>query len=87
MNKSTMTEIFKIVEEHHKKLFWEVFLECVDLTTGSSASEYEIYFHYVMRNKKTKVRHLQYDNYGKRKDEKANGYTYRTYHWHFQKSY
>lgn len=80
-------ELFSKVEQHHQKPFWQAFLECLDPQQASGASEYEIYFHYVMRNhpSKAKIRHLQYDNFGFRTNVQANGYDYVTYHWHHQK--
>ena len=45
-----LKELFQLVEELHKKEFWCVFLEEVDNThkIHSGASEYEIYFNYML---------------------------------------
>lgn len=79
-----LKELFSLVESHHKKPFWQVFLECIEPGQASGASEYEIYFHYAMRNSKGQIRHLQYDNFGFRNKVQSNGYDYVTYHWHHQ---
>ncbi len=86
ISRPILEELFSKVEAHHQKPFWQAFLECVDPTQASGASEYELYFHYVMRNhpSKAKIRHLQYDNFGVRTNVQANGYDYVTYHWHHQ---
>jgi hypothetical protein len=65
-------EIIGLVEaEHRGKKFWEVFLECVDPNLrhgiGSGASEYELYFHYIMKTRldEIEVRELVWDNVAK----------------------
>jgi hypothetical protein len=62
-------EIIGQVEAAHKgKRFWEVFLECVDVGLrhgiGSGASEYELYFHYIMKTRldDIEIRELVWDN-------------------------
>jgi hypothetical protein len=75
----------KKVEDHHKDIFWKVFL--ASLSKGAS-SEYEIYFHYIMRNhpNKAKLRPLQYYNFGQRSNmDGAGDWHYVNYHWHVQK--
>jgi len=44
-----LKKIMDMVEEYHKKPFWRAFLDNVDIIEGSSASEYELYFHFMMR--------------------------------------
>lgn len=87
LNKSVIKEIMALVEDYHKQEFWKAFLNTADKQSISGASEYEIYFHYVMRKypMRTKIRHLQYDNFGQRNSIKENGYDYVSYHWHVQK--
>lgn len=64
--KYVLDEIFEIVEKYHKCSFWEAFLKCVDKITylGSGASEYEIYFNYVLskHGDKAKIRKLNWCN-------------------------
>jgi hypothetical protein len=87
-NKNIIKEIMELVEEHHKEEFWRAFLKTADKESISGASEYEIYFHYVMRKypKRVKIRRLQYDNFGQRNNIKECGYDYVSYHWHVQRN-
>ena len=86
-NKEVLKSIMQLVKDYHKEDFWKAFLKTADKESISGAAEYEIYFHYVMRNypKRVKIRHLQYDNFGQRNNIKENGYDYISYHWHVQK--
>jgi hypothetical protein len=49
-NKFIINKIFSLVETHHGKEFWKVFVENLDKTDQSPASEYEIYFNFIIRN-------------------------------------
>jgi hypothetical protein len=56
-NKKYLEELFSIVEEFHKKPFWQVFIICVQEHKKypinkyeSGASEYELYFNYMIKN-------------------------------------
>jgi hypothetical protein len=86
-NRDVLKEIMNLVEEYHKEEFWKSFLKTSEKESISGASEYEIYFHYVMRKypSRVKIRHLQYDNFGQRNNIQSNGYDYISYHWHVQK--
>jgi hypothetical protein len=44
-----LKKIMDMVEQRHEKPFWRAFLDQVDTTEGSSASEYELYFNYMLR--------------------------------------
>jgi hypothetical protein len=59
-------EIFNIVETNHKKPFYNIFIGQIDekIYHGSSASEYEIYFHYMIKTHSNKIiiRDLNWDN-------------------------
>jgi hypothetical protein len=59
-----ITEIFEDIRSIHGKEFWKVFLECVDKTSNSGASEYETYFNYIFKNheESVKIRHLSWKN-------------------------
>jgi hypothetical protein len=71
--KSILDEIFKLVEDKHKKDFWVVFMEnvknVVDVNDpiSSGASEYEIYFSYINKFHKNefKIRKLKWENNSK----------------------
>jgi hypothetical protein len=87
-NQEILKEIFKLVEEHHKEVFWKAFLKQVGPNEFSGASEYEIYFHYINRvhPKKVKLRALQYYNFGQRTKIEGGDWDYVTYHYHLQKN-
>lgn len=56
-NKNILNEIITNVELTHKTMFWKAFLNCVRFesdTNFSCASEYEIYFNYVLKFHKDK---------------------------------
>ena len=61
-----LLELFKIVEEEHQQPFWKVFLEKVepDEYLRSGASEYEIYFNYMIKYHSDKIiiRKLNWEN-------------------------
>lgn len=88
LNKSFLQELMVTVENFHKFDFWRVYLNMVELKEGSGAAEYEVYFHWVMRNKadQVKLRPLQWNNQGQRTKigVKTGDWNYITYHWHNQ---
>lgn len=43
-----LKKIMDMVEQQHAKPFWRVFLDEVDVMDGSGASEYELYFNYML---------------------------------------
>jgi hypothetical protein len=51
-----LKKIFGMVETHHRKPFWRVFLDCVSPEEESGASEYELYFHFMLRVFPHKIR-------------------------------
>lgn len=61
-----ITELFKLVENYHKELFYISFLKCINTKDilGSGASEYEIYFNYLHIYHKNKfiIRELKWEN-------------------------
>ena len=67
-----LRELFYKIETKHKKDFWRIFLESVDLSEKSGASEYEIYFNYILKfhNENIKIRRLQWENSSKIDDNK-----------------
>ena len=44
------------IEEKHNDKFYNIFLKNVELTVKSGASEYEIYFNYMMINHRNKIK-------------------------------
>lgn len=70
-NKKYIQEIFDIVENEHKKPFWQAFILCANEHTkhretyiDSGASEYELYFNYMVKNHndQIKIRKLNWRN-------------------------
>ena len=60
--KKYIDEIFSIVETNHNDYFYNIFLKEVDVSIVSGASEYEIYFNYMLKNNydKIQIRKLKY---------------------------
>jgi len=79
-----LKELFDLVEDYHKKEFWEVFLGNVAFPAGQGASEYEIYFHYMLKyhRKEIKIRCLKWKN--ARDLTSAQEYDYISCHWHMR---
>lgn len=67
-NRGIIKEMFNMVEEYQGKPFWRIFLEKVDVEQrhGSGASEYEMYFNYMLKHHKDKVipRKLRFEDTG-----------------------
>ncbi len=70
-NRQIIKEIINLVENYHNKKFWVIFIESVDEhkkypihTIESGASEYELYFNYMVSNKLDEiiVRKLNWEN-------------------------
>ena len=86
-NKKIVIELMTKVEDLHKKDFWMVFLDCVTDKTKSGASEYEIYFNYMMITKASvsRIRPLQWNNNGQRSIVQRGDWNYVSYPWWSQK--
>lgn len=84
---SKLKQLFEMIEQHHNngKKFYEIFLDCVQKKyreKGSGASEYEIYFNYLLKYHKEDIiiRALKWkdlNHYNK-------NYDYVSIHWHKQ---
>jgi FkbM family methyltransferase len=79
-------ELFDMIQNLHKKEFYVVFLEKVDTHNGSGASEYEIYFNYLLHAHFTDitVRPLKWKDTGTL-SEINDDYDYVSYHWYMRK--
>lgn len=80
-------ELMNKIENTHNREFYHVFLEKVDnscVTAG--ASEYEIYFNYMLSNNfdKIKVRKLNWTNTNKLDIDNNDDYDYISYHWYMR---
>lgn len=80
--KKYLKELFDKVEELHGDKFYIAFLKCVVEYNTSGASEYEIYFNYMLDNHSDKivVRELRWEN--TRGIVLDKGYDYISYHWY-----
>ena len=76
-------EIMDHVENIFNQNFYNVFLNNIDNEQFSGASEYEIYFNYMIINHsdKIKIRNLQWSNINSLEFLNSN-YDYISYHWH-----
>jgi hypothetical protein len=78
--------MMRLVEEHHNgKIFWRVFLEEVTDIMGSGASEYEMYFNYMIRyhGADFRIRALQWGNAPRIIE--GQGLDYVSVHWAIRK--
>jgi hypothetical protein len=80
-----LVELFRRVEEEHHDCFYNVFLKLVTDTTGAGASEYEIYFNYMLiyHNDAVQLRDLKWVNSRSLCDLNSE-YDYISYHWHMR---
>ena len=88
-NRDILKELFTKVEGSSSKPFWQAFLDAIPPAdvSGSGASEYELYFHYILRNHpgRVRLRPLRYYNFGQRKNLAGGDFHYINYHHHIQK--
>lgn len=82
--KNILLNLFKLIEDYHNKNFYEVFIEKINPEDGNGASEYEIYFNFILNyySNEIKIRKLNSDN---RKRDFSNinnnhNYDYISYH-------
>ena len=75
-------EVISKIEKNHKDLFYNVFLKMVIDRNRSGASEYEIYFNYMLKYNPTKIkiRKLNWKNVDSLQTN--NNYDYISYHWY-----
>jgi FkbM family methyltransferase len=76
-------ELINKIEEKHSDKFYNLFLKMVVDITSSGASEYEIYFNYMLKNHsdKIKIRQLSWVNSINRDDINCT-YDYISSHWY-----
>ena len=83
-NTDILEELLEMVESYNKKEFYNVFLDSITDKTGSGASEYEIYFNYMIYKHKDLIKERELKKTTKNKYEESNNtYNYITYH-HYQ---
>lgn len=84
LQKNILLELFNLIENYHKKLFYVVLLENIDKKEilGSGCSEYEIYFNYLQIYHKNKfyIRELNWANI--KNIPTDSNYDYVSCHWY-----
>ena len=77
-------ELIDKIEKNHNELFYNIFLKTVTNKSGSGASEYEIYFNYMLKYNpdKIQIRKLNWKNTNKL--ESNSNYDYISYHWYMR---
>lgn len=87
--KKYIDELFNIVETYHEQIFWKVFLTCISTKQylGSGASEYELYYNYIISNyiDKINIRKLNFKDINLKslnQYESENVYDYLSCHYH-----
>jgi len=75
-------ELISGMEKNHNDLFYNIFLKTVTDKEGSGASEYEIYFNYMLKYNpdKIQIRKLNWKNTNKL--ETNSNFDYISYHWY-----
>jgi len=84
-------ELIELVETTHHDLFYNVFIKLATEINGSGASEYEIYFNYILKNHGDQVmirelewRDVKVFNITINTDCSVVPYVYLSYHWHMR---
>jgi hypothetical protein len=81
-------EMMEMIEKKHSDLFWRIFLKMVSKkdVTGSGASEYEIYFSYMLfyHSDKIHIRELKWKNTNKFVPNETSEYNYVSYHYYMR---
>jgi hypothetical protein len=80
-----INELINKIEEKHNDKFYNVFLKMVTDFTGAGASEYEIYFNYMLKNysNKISIRPLKWIN-STSINHINSPYDYISYHWYMR---
>jgi hypothetical protein len=79
--KQYLTELFELIQNHHNMDFWKAFVNCIDPAVFSGASEYEIYFNFMLKYHRNKIQ-LRKPSYNwiKSLDELQDDYDFVSYH-------
>ena len=80
-----INELINKIEKNHNDKFYNVFLKMVTDFTGAGASEYEIYFNYMLKNysNKISIRPLKWIN-STSINHINSPYDYISYHWYMR---
>ena len=79
-----VNELISNIEKTHNDTFYNVFLKNVTDTKGSGASEYEIYFNYMIANHPTEIQIRQLNWKNTNKLVASNDLDYISYHWYMR---
>lgn len=87
LQKNVLIDLINMIENYHNKPFYEVFVENSNPNIISSASEYEIYFNYMLQyipNNLFKFRKLTFSNENRKYPIRNNEdkCDYISYHWY-----
>lgn len=86
--KQYLYQLIAGIEQYHIKPFFNCFLECVEPSdwNGSGASEYEIYFNFVLQNysNNVQIRPLNWKNTSDINVLNNSEYDYVSYHWYLR---
>jgi hypothetical protein len=84
LQKPYLVELFELVKQRHNMDFWKAFLNCVVEYNTSGASEYEIYFNFMLKHHSDKIqlRELRHKDIQRLSAIHDDGYDYMSYHWH-----
>jgi len=82
--KKYIDELISKIEKNQNDLFYNIFLKTVTDKNNSGASEYEIYFNYMLKYNpdKIQIRKLSWKNTNKL--ETDSNYDYISYHWYMR---
>lgn len=77
-------QLFSNIEKNHNDLFYNVFLKLVTKKKGSGASEYEIYFNYMLKYYPTKIKIRKLNWKNTNNIQTNNNLDYISYHWYMR---
>jgi hypothetical protein len=84
LQKPYLIELFELVKQQHNLDFWKAFWNCVVEYNTSGASEYEIYFNFMLKYHPNKIqlRELRHKDIQHFQEIHNDIYDYVSYHWH-----
>jgi hypothetical protein len=85
-NKKFVGELFNLIENEHHMIFWKAFLHFVIPTEISGASEYEIYFNFMLKYHPELciIRNLNWKNTSYKSEIERKKYDYISIHWYMR---
>jgi hypothetical protein len=82
--KKYIDELMSKIEKNHNELFYNIFLKTITDIKGSGASEYEIYFNYMLKYNCNKIQIRKLNWKDMKKLEINNNYDYISCHWYLK---